>query len=83
MKTFNLILDQKATIWDRSYIDVEAETLEEAIEKCKNEAFEVDDGELLYDTLTYLSPSKEHPCTTEIFLNNEYHSVYSNDIRSI
>jgi hypothetical protein len=35
MKTFNFEVDQKVTMWHRTSVDVEAESLEEAKEKMK------------------------------------------------
>ena len=80
MEVFELIIDRKATVWDRSYVTVEANSLEEAINKCNNGDVDEDESELLYDTITYLAPSKENPCTVEIFKGSEYNSVYSNCI---
>lgn len=43
METFDFILDQKNVYWDRIYVEVEAETPEEALEKCKSGDYEVVD----------------------------------------
>ena len=34
MKRFSFIVDEKVKVWNRDYVNVEAETLEEAIQKC-------------------------------------------------
>lgn len=71
MEVFNLIVDEKATIWDRQYISIEAESLEEALEKYNQGDYTADESELLYDTEEFLSPSDEHPVTLEIFLEDD------------
>lgn len=43
MKTFEFIIDQKNVCWDTVYVEVEAETQEEALEKCKSGEYEVID----------------------------------------
>ena len=80
MEIFNLIIDRKATVWERSFVEVEANTLEEAIAKCNSGELEEDEAEVLYDTLTYLAPTAEDPCTVEIFNRSEYNPVYTNNI---
>lgn len=80
MEIFELIIDRKATVWERSYVDVEANSLEEAIAKCNSGELAEDEAEVLYDTLTYLKPTAEDPCTVEIFNRSEYTPVYTNDI---
>lgn len=71
METFDLILDELVAVWERKYVSVEAESLEEALEKVDKGDYELNDSETLYDTEEYLSPSKEFPTTMEIFLSDD------------
>ena len=47
---FNLNLFELVEVWNKFEVSVEAETLEEAIEKVKAEDCNYDDCETLYDT---------------------------------
>lgn len=68
MKEFELVVYEKIKIWERSQVTVKAETLEEAIEKCKNDDYnDVYDVDVCYDTREYLEPSNEDPLTMEIY----------------
>lgn len=50
MNTFEFILEQKNVYWDTVYVEVEAETQEEAIEKCKDGLYTiVDYGDSEFD----------------------------------
>lgn len=76
MEVFKLIVDEKIEGWRRSYIDVEADSLEEAVEMVKEDSIgaAVDDGiydsEFLYETEELVKRSPEHPCTIEIMDRN-------------
>lgn len=48
--TFNLNLYELVEVWNKIEVSVEAETLEEAIEKVKEGDCEYDDCETLYET---------------------------------
>ena len=48
--TFNLNLFELVEVWNKLTVIVEAETLEEAIEKVKNEDCDYDECETLYET---------------------------------
>lgn len=48
--TFNLNLFELVEVWNKLTVIVEAETLEEAIEKVKNEDCDYDEYETLYET---------------------------------
>lgn len=68
MKEFELVVYEKIKIWEKSQVVVEAETLEEAIEKCKNGDYDdIWDSDVCYDTREYLEPSNEDPLTMEIY----------------
>lgn len=64
MKKFNLFVDEKVTIWMRSYVTIEADSLEEAVEKCKNGIYDGSLGEPRYDTIKYLTPELNDGNTT-------------------
>lgn len=82
MKVFNLVVDQKSTIWERLYVTVEAESLKEAIAKCRDSSYEVGDSEVLYDSMEFLSPTESDPVTEEIFDEDDLnHPIFTNDIR--
>lgn len=81
MKKFNLFVDEKVTIWMRSYVTIEADSLEEAVEKCKNGDYDNSLEEPLYDTIKYLTPVlNDGNATLEIY-NSDKDScspIYSN-----
>lgn len=83
MEVFRLIVDEKVEGWRRTYIDVEADSLEEAIEMVKEDGIEaaVDDGiydsEFLYETEELVKRSPEHSCTLEI-MNRNWDILYCN-----
>lgn len=82
MEVFNLVVDQKSTIWERLYVTVEAESLKEAIAKCRDSSYEVGDSEVLYDSMEFLSPTESDPVTEEIFDEDDLnHPIFTNDIR--
>lgn len=84
MEVFNLIIDEKVLIWERTFAQVEAKSLEEAIEKCKNHDFLYADMEALYDTEEYVAPSPENTVTLAIYKSAEDlhkdNPIYTNDI---
>lgn len=82
MEVFDLIIDQKATVWERLYVKVEAESLEEAVMKCDNGDYDVDDSEIIYDSMEYMSPTESDPSTFEVFSSNEK-QLFTNSIRII
>lgn len=73
MKKFNLFVDEKVTIWMRSYVTIEADSLEEAVEKCKNGIYD--------DTIKYLTPELNDGNTTLKIYDSDkdsYSPIYSN-----
>jgi hypothetical protein len=51
MKKFNLYVDDLISVWRRTLVEVEAESLEEATQKVVNcEDYNVLDSEILYET---------------------------------
>lgn len=80
MEVFKLIVDEKVKVWKRTYINVEAESLEQAVEMVRKEGLDAcDDGiydtEFLYESEDPLPPSPEDPCTLEI-LDREWNILY-------
>ena len=50
MSKFTLVRDDLPSIWRRTYCEVEADSLEEAIELTKNGYYEVVDSDFLFET---------------------------------
>ena len=67
MEVFKLIVDDKVAVWRRSYITIEANSLEEAVKDCiENGAGNIIDSEYLSETEELLSPDDNHPVTVEV-----------------
>lgn len=85
MEVFDLIIEEKVLLWERTFVQVKAESLEEAIEKCKRRDFLYADMEALYDTEEHVDPSPENPVTLEIYKSTQDlcqdNPIYTNDIR--
>lgn len=77
-----MIVDEKISVWVRSRVSVEAETLEEAIEKCIHSDFLESESETLYDTAEAITPNKNLP-TYEIYLDDASYPepIYTNAIK--
>ena len=60
MKSFDLIVDEKVVVWRRSYITVEADTLDDAVKNCIEEgaaaATETLDSVYIFETEEPVSP---------------------------
>lgn len=82
MKTFELFIDKKISVWERTYTTIEAETLDEAIQKCLDGDYEEDEYEVLYDTSEALEPDIDG-ATYEIYVDGDSHldPVYTNSVR--
>lgn len=78
MKKFRLCIDEKVSLWKRTHVIVDAETLDEAIEKCKEEEYILDYSEDL-DWTSELEEPEEYS-TYEIY--KEEDSSYTNPIYS-
>lgn len=51
MEVFKLTVDRKVEVWRRDHVEIEAESLEEAVNKAiKHDYLVPDDSEYLYDT---------------------------------
>lgn len=75
MKKFNLYQDELVKCWERTYFEVEAETLEEAIQKVVDREADCYDSEVLYESLEPIK-LKEGYSTREIYSDGE--EVWSN-----
>lgn len=75
MEVFTLIVDEKISVWRRSHIKVEAESLEEAVKDCiesgSANAIDFIDSEYLYGTEEYIKQHDfYHPVTVEVMDEN-------------
>lgn len=72
--TFNI--SQLMQVWLDMQVQVEAETTEEALEKCKKEQYDITDSETLYDTMEP-APKVKGEATFEVSdIHNEL--IYTN-----
>lgn len=74
MALFDLIVDEKVAVWRRSYITVEAETLEEAVKNClesgADAATDTSESEYIFETEECLPPTDKDPFTVEVMDRN-------------
>ena len=62
MEVFKLTVDRKVEMWRRDHVEIEAESLEEAVNKAiKHDYLVPDDSEYLYDTECAMSPEQVFP----------------------
>lgn len=81
METFNLIVNQKQSVWERLYVSVEANSLEEAAVKCSEGEYTINDSEILYDCVECLDPTESNPVTLEVFKEDDTSSpIFTNSI---
>lgn len=84
MEIFDLIIDEKVSVWRRSHISVKAESLEEAVREClKNGSSAADpqeffDSDYIYDTEEFMVSSLEDPCTIEV-MGPDYNILGDNE----
>lgn len=79
MEVFTLIVDEKISVWRRSTIKVEAESLEEAVKNCiengSGNATDFIDSEYLCETEEYIKQDDfENPVTVEV-MNENYNTL--------
>ena len=79
MSEFNMRVEERISMWRREYITVEAETLEEAIQKCIDGDYDIDDSEDLYETAERMDENEIQSSTFEIFQNDSDSLVYTNN----
>lgn len=79
MENYELIIDEKVSVWKRSYITVEAESLEDAIKECKECGSDCADCitnfEYISETEELIPPDKE--ATIEV-MDRSYNVIGSN-----
>lgn len=85
MEVFELIVDEKVSVWRRPCVKVLAESLEEAVDKCVTNgiycAEEICDIECLEETAQYLPQDDlNNPVTIEI-MNTDYKTLKTNEYR--
>ena len=61
MEVFNLIVDRKVEIWRRDKISIEAESIEEAVQKALNYNYILEDSEYLGETEYPVDPVYPDP----------------------
>lgn len=61
MEVFNLIVDRKVEIWRRDKISIEAESIEEAVQKALNYNYILEDSEYLCETEYPVDPVYPDP----------------------
>lgn len=70
MALFDLIVDEKVAVWRRSYISVEADTLEGAVNDCiergANAATDTLESEYIFETEEVMHPSDNDRFTVEV-----------------
>lgn len=76
MPTFRFYKDKKMTIWDRSYFEIEADSLEEAtkeaIEYASSEDYAPDNIESMEDTMDEMTVEENHgDPTEELYIDDE------------
>ena len=71
-----LYLDTRSAVWRRTRCEVEAETLEEALEKVKDFDYECLHSEFLYETEELMDATSEK-ASVEIF-DDHFNCLYSN-----
>lgn len=81
MKSYNLYIDTKNILWIRTHITIEANSLEEAIERCKNGDYNNSWSENLYDTVEEMTPEENGGMATiEIYeCGNKFDPLYTNE----
>ena len=76
MKKFELYIDEKVSAWRRTHVEVEADTLEEAVYKAAKYDYEPIESEILYGTEEFLDPTSE--ATVEIYDKTLNDLLYDN-----
>ena len=83
MEIFDLIVDEKVSVWRRSRIKVEAESLEEAVKNCVESGVEVAsdfiDSEYLDETEEYIPQDKYSNLVTIEVMDDHYRTLATNE----
>lgn len=81
MKSYALFIDEKYTFWARTHVTVKADSLEEAVEKCKNGDYDDSYTEELYETRELMTPLDNYgDPTVEIYSKDKdkFEALYTN-----
>jgi hypothetical protein len=85
MDKYYFFKDEKVAAWYRTYFTVEADSIEEAIEKIKSDPYDLDfegveitDSQFLDDLTELISTNVEGGPTLEIFEDDGDDPIYSN-----
>lgn len=81
MKSYNLFIDTKHTLWTRTHVTIEANSLEEAVERCREGNYDDSWSEDLYDTAKEMTPEENRGrATIEIYeYGNQLDPLYTNE----
>lgn len=79
MSEFCMRIEERVSMWRREYATIEAKTLEEAVQKCIDGDYDVDDCEDLYDTAERVNEDRIKGPTFEIFQDDSDSLVYTNN----
>ena len=81
MEVFELIVDEKVSVWRRSYIKIKAESLEDAVKDCVENgignAINID-SEYLYETEEYIKNDFDNRITVEV-MNIHYKTLATDE----
>lgn len=82
MALFDLIVDERVAVWRRSYITVEANSLEEAVKDCiesgADAATDTLESNYIFETEDCIHPSEEEPFTVEM-MDRSYKILGNNE----
>lgn len=83
MALFELIVDEKVSTWIRSYITVEAETLDQAVDMCIESgadcATDTLDSEYIYECEERLNPEQNDGFATVEVMDRHYNPLKTNE----
>lgn len=84
MEVFEVIVDEKVSVWRRSHIKIKAESLEDAVKDCIENgignASEITDSEYLYETEDYVQQDDYlNPMTIEVM--DDHYNILATDER--
>jgi hypothetical protein len=84
MDKYYFFKDERVSIWHRTYFTVEADSIEEAVDKIKSDPYSLDfdgveitDSEFLYDSMELLSTNAVGGATLEVF-EDDGDMIYNN-----
>lgn len=76
MSKYNFIVNELTQVWMEMNVEVEADSYEEALTKCKREDFKVTDSETIYETMEP-APKVKGEANFEI-ADEHGNTIYSN-----